>query len=305
MARSQIASAKSVLEQARSLRERLREDMRLQRWGNDDIQMDQYNNLVKQALIMFPTDPVIGAMVLMPDKILQTYAHPIGELIGATPATMPNDMPCRRTEERINELIGRLEFILEEPVKASTQGRSAKDVLSGEQDADVQAIIQSLRDLRREQEVPTLEHRGFEFVQDERIREVLAQDYVEAQKAFAAGAYKACAVLTAGVIEGMLLDKLFQPNTGETEAYEKAVRKFPKTGEDINWDRVSLAHMIGAADTLQLLDKGTLRMAEGARDFRDTTHPRAEIRHGSRARLEEAELMLALAKLLYRDLGSD
>jgi len=44
-------------------------------------------------------------------------------------------------------------------------------------------------------------------------------------------------------------------------------------------------------------------MAEGARAVRDTIHANAEVRLRTRASAEEAELLLVLIRLIYRDLG--
>jgi hypothetical protein len=295
MTASLADQARHVLAEAKALREQVREDMRLQRWGNDDIQMEHYNTLVKTALALFPSDPVLGSAILMPDKQLKLYASPIGEFIGMTIDKMPNDLPCRRIEARLTYIIGRLQFILGGPEVPSTEAAnagSAKDA----KDSEVRQIIAAVP--------PEVDTRDFKFVSEPKLCVVLQEDYVEAQRALAAGAYKASAVLFASVIEGMLLSRLLEEAVRGSEPYRLAASKLPHSDGDVNWDRVSLGHLITAAGQLNLLDQRTLTMAIGARDFRDTTHPRAEVREGARARLEEAELLFALAKLVYRDLAS-
>ena len=89
-----------------------------------------------------------------------------------------------------------------------------------------------------------------------------------------------------GLIEGMLLD--IAQN---------------RRGQSINWDRVSMTDLIRMSGELGLVSEPALRFAEGARDIRDTVHPRAEVRQG-RASQDEAEILLQLVKLIYNDLAA-
>ncbi len=132
---------------------------------------------------------------------------------------------------------------------------------------------------------------------------MLAKDYLEAQRSYAVDAFKASAVLAAGIIEGMLLDAIQWPEVLAHPDYPAAVSKFPARDGAINWDKVSLRFLIAAAVAVGLLATTSGRMAEGATDFRDTVHPNAELRLGARAGREESELLLALVRLMYRQLG--
>lgn len=131
---------------------------------------------------------------------------------------------------------------------------------------------------------------------------MLVSDWIEAQKAFAAGAYKAAALLVGGLLEGLLVNALQRPDIASGSEYVAAVRGFPRLrgSKDINWDRVSLQQLIEAAVSLQTVSETAAHLASGARDFRDTVHPLAEVRLAERAQLEEAKVLMALFELLYR-----
>ena len=214
---------------------------------------------------------------------------------------MPPDLPSQRLAEHLTRLINRLEFLLGEPEVPKRPARAAGDVLRQEQSPDVRQIIDALDQLSSGRQ--QLQPLDFAFVADEDLRLVLNLDFVEAQRAFAADAFKACALLACGLIEGMLFDALQTPSVVSRADYAQAVARLPRTGPTINWDKVSMTQLIEATRDLQLVGQSALRFVHGARDFRDTVHPRAEVREQMRAGREEAQLLLALVNLIYRDLG--
>ena len=294
-----IELAYDVLSRARRLRDEVREDLRLQRFGADDVQMDMYNDLANDAAFLLPDHPVLGGgLVLMPDAVLQSYGtiFPI--------QSMANYLPARRLESRLSRLLDSLEMVLGEAATDAPPLRPAAEVLAEAQTSETREIRQALDALLRQQpELPPVDARDFNFVGDPKIRAVLVADYVEAQRAFASGAFKAAAILAGGVIEGMLLDYLRRPSITAHSKYAEATENFPTTDGAVNWSRVSLTNLIRAASQLGVLGAGR-KLVEGARDFRDTVHPTAEVRLGARAGREEAELLLALVRLIYRDLSS-
>ncbi len=105
-----IALARDILDRAKRLRDEVSEDLRLQRWGADDMQMEIYNDFANGVAWLFPDDPVLaGALILMPDAILQSYGTlwPIG--------AMTKDLPSLRLQARLTRLINRLEMVLGVP----------------------------------------------------------------------------------------------------------------------------------------------------------------------------------------------
>lgn len=283
------------MRQSKELQKRLRANIAAKQFREDDIQMEHYNELAGAAVALFPDDPVMRELVVMPDRVLQSY----GTFLNAS--SMPLDMPSKRLDARLTRLIDRLEYILGEPSDTEAPAMKAGDVLRSERSEDIERILSALDEMRRKQpELPPVEVLAFDFVTDTSLRQVLAADFVEAQRAFAVGAFKASALLTGGLIEGMLLDTLRKPSVIARPDYQTAVANLQKVGGTINWDRVSLTQLLDAAYQLGLLNAQTKRFVEGARDYRDTVHPNAELRIQSRAGKEEAQLLLTLVKLVYR-----
>jgi len=295
-----VALAYDLLTRAKRLRDEVTEDLRLERFGADDVQMDMYNDVASNAVFLFPDDPVLGGgLIQMPDAILQSF----GTLFPVQ--SMASYLPARRLEARLSRLIDRLEMVLGEPATEPSSARSAAEALAQSQTSEIAEIRQALDELlRRQPELPPVDVRDFNFVRDPPLRVVLSADYVEAQRAFAFSAFKAAAILAGSVLEGMLLDYLQGPRATSSADYEETTKDFPKLDSEINWNRVSLSNLIGAASQLGALGAGVRKLVEGARDFRDTVHPMAELRLAMRAGREEAELLLALVRLVYRDLAA-
>lgn len=298
MGRSRIDRVRILLRQAEELRRQVQANLAVQRFGTDDVQMKAYNDLLIETGSLFPDDPILGEMVLMPDGVMQYF----GTFFPVT--SMPPALGSERLEAHLTRLVNRLQAILGEPLKEVPPAKTAQEVLRNERKGEVQHILDALDELRRKQPtLPSVDVRDFDFVSDSALRKILTDDFVEAQRAFAVGAFKASAILAGGLIEGMLLDTLHKPEIVKRDKYQSAVAKFPKVGDEINWDKVSLNHLLAAARELGLMGDTAARMAAGARDFRDTVHPKAELRQKMRAKLEEAKLILALVELIYRQLS--
>lgn len=298
MLNSVFSQGRRLLTQAAALLTQVEEDLRLRQFEADDLRMKAYNDLTQAGANLFPDDPVLnGGMVRMPDADLQFASQ-------FTPEFLAPDRASKRLHARLTQFISRLELVLGESAPQPGTARPARDVLAQKQSSDVRAILNALESLRGQQpELPPLDVLNFAFIARQGLRQVLKQDFEEAQRAFVAGAFKACSLLAGGLIEGMLLDKLQQPEIASLPGYDQAVAQFPRAGGDINWDRVGLTRLIRAVSELALLTESAFRLTEGARDFRDTVHPIAELREGLRAGREEAELLLALVKLVHRDLA--
>ena len=156
-AKERIARASDVLNRAKRLRDEVRDDLRLQRFGADDVQMDEYNDFANNLAWLFPDDPVLGGgLILMPDAVLQSY----GTLFPIQ--SMTNYLPALRLQVRLTRLINRLEEVLGVPaeeespkpneVGAESQGSVRPRVFishSGESLA-LHRLLRFLRDLEIE-----------------------------------------------------------------------------------------------------------------------------------------------------------
>lgn len=285
-----------TLEHAKNFREQLQRNLNNRQFITDDIDIERYSELVATSLAWWPDDTILSRLPEMPDPVSMQTA-----------ITRPSAL-TERLLAHVDRLTVRLETILGTTTPSGMLSmdntkKSATQVLRGSLDSAAQAVIQDIQNLQSpKQRSPDIDRRSFEFVQGNEHRQVLIRDYAEAQLAFSVGAHKASALLSGGLIEAMLMDTIQWDEVVNHEEYEEAVKVFPRSRGAINWDKVSMTHLIGAASRLGLLQPTTQRMTEGARDFRDTVHPNAEVRTQSRAECEEAVLLLALVRLLYRDL---
>jgi len=179
------------------------------------------------------------------------------------------------------------------------------EVISQHTEQHITRLVNRLEILLGEERTQQpLDERDFSFIADQALCGVLRLDFIEAQKAFSADAYKACGLLCGGLIEGMLLDISQRPSVITEQQLNEIARRLnlPRRGQSVDWDRVSMTNLIKISGELGLVSEPALRFAEGARDIRDTVHPRAEVRQG-RASGDEAEILLQLVKLIYNDLA--
>lgn len=262
MSNLRLSKARHLLQQARALHNQIQENIRTRSFGNDDICMRTYNDLTAAAANLFPEDPILDGQMVIMPDAVMTTRA------WADFLEFP-EVPSQRTDQHLIRLINRLELLLgEEPTQQP------------------------------------LDERGFSFVADQNLREVLRLDFIDAQKSFAVGACKACGLLCGGLIEGMLLDIVQRPNVVNEEQLDTVSKKLnlPHRGKSLDWDRVSMTNLLKMSNELGLVGSRVLNFIEGARDTRDTVHPRAEVRQGSRVSREEASMLLDLVKLIYNDL---
>ena len=264
MSSSRLVRAKKLLQQARALLEKIQENIRARNFRSDDVCIKTYNDLIEAAANLFPEDPVLNG-----GMVIMPDAYLQG--LGFVHFLEFPEVTSQRTKEHLTRLINRLEILIgEEPAQQP------------------------------------LDERDFSFIKDQDLREVLTLDFIEAQKSFTVGAFKACGLLCGGLIEGMLLDILQRPSVVDENQLDELVSglNLPRSGQSINWDKTSMTHLIKISRELELVSSRALQFAEGARDIRDTVHPRAEVRQGGRVTRDEAEILIQLVKLIYNDLSA-
>ena len=113
--------ASFLLQRARALREEVRGNLRNRTFMSDDVLMEQYNRLAQAAALLFPDEPALTKIVLMPDAVTQA----MGSWVTVSP-----DGPSRRLEARIGELIAALEWIAEGLGCAGAPGQGAPTAAS-------------------------------------------------------------------------------------------------------------------------------------------------------------------------------
>ena len=96
-----------LLEQAKRLEGEVRDSLSSRDFISDDIRMDRYNQILREARASYPDDRELTRMAEMPDRLLQWVS------VSKDPA-----MPSKRLLERLTQLVDRLE-LLEGPTNAN------------------------------------------------------------------------------------------------------------------------------------------------------------------------------------------
>ena len=286
-----------LLTEARTLRANLREDEALKRYNHNDMRMDEYNQLMSRTLSLLPDDPIIRALPSMPDSVLKAWGM-----------RSPEDAATIRTESLVGQIIHEIEFMFPDLDAEASTPTSVAGISFANLGADEQEAVSSVQMLRIQRIEPLgIVERDFAWISDDKLREVLRKDYVEAQRAYASGAYKASALVVGSVIEGMGLDVLRRDSTQQREDYAAVigtVRSLPKGSTGVpDWDRASLAAIVEAVVALGLAPSSVLKFVQGTADARDTIHPQAEVRTGVRPGEHEAALLLMVVPLVYETLA--
>lgn len=142
---------------------------------------------------------------------------------------------------------------------------------------------------------PVIDSRSFPFVQDAALRGIVERDYLELQRAFVSQCWKACIVLSGGVLEGVLTDLLQQSSIVALGATSAPARQTDIT----RWD---LSSLIDVAVQLKLVSPAISKLSHPVREFRNLIHPGNEIRNQLAFGSEEARIAIEVVNILHRDL---
>ena len=137
----------------------------------------------------------------------------------------------------------------------------------------------------------------FHFVADVALRDIVARDYEEAELVYAAGAWKATAILCGAVIEGVLIDAVCN---GQASA--KPQRSRDSLGQDpARW---KLARLVTVASELGIIRATTGSLSDTVRAFRNLVHPARQIREGLDVSKELANVARSAVEYLLAELRS-
>jgi hypothetical protein len=109
------------------------------------------------------------------------------------------------------------------------------------------------------------------FIAGRKLRHVVARDIDAVKRLINASEWKAATVLGGSVLEALLLDRLERP-TLKARALAYGASKGWKN-DLARWD---LAHLIEAAEALQVIDDKVAGICSGVRHFRNMIHPGKE-----------------------------
>lgn len=135
----------------------------------------------------------------------------------------------------------------------------------------------------------------FTYVHDSRLRLILQRDYREVLRAVDAKCWKAVAILSGGLIEGLLADALSDDVPNATSAAAAPGKNL----DILSWRLVDL---INVAVELGTVSKGAEKLSHSVRDYRNLIHPHKELKNKLRAEEQEARIALQVLLLIDRDL---
>jgi len=293
-----------LLRSLRQFRAVLARDLEKDLFGADDIKMETYNKYGRMAISLFPDHPAFRELRAMPQGDAA-----LGGTFGLVRPPHAN-FATQRILANVDNLLVELDFafglhVEDDEDAERSQAVNAGALLEAERKAQNHELLQAIERLsERRQEVPKVDELDFAFIRDAAMRGVLILDHSETQRAFIAQCWKSSAALSAGVVEGMLTDLLQWQEATQLSDYDAATKKMQNgSGSGINWKSAGLFKLQDAVSRLNLLSPDTCRLAVSAANFRDTIHPYRESRGSSRVRREEAEVLLLLLKLVYRELS--
>lgn len=142
------------------------------------------------------------------------------------------------------------------------------------------------------------------FIQDHEFRRNLEIDISAANLALSNGQWKASTVLSASVVEVLLMWKLIQFPISDVDDIVKVlvVEKVFKNKPDCNLSLWNLHHFIEVVSKSGIISSETKKTAELAKDFRNLIHPGREFRLKQKCDRGTAFLCMAAVEFVVRDL---
>ena len=136
---------------------------------------------------------------------------------------------------------------------------------------------------------------SFEFVADETLRDILANDWGDALRVLQIGAWKACIMLCGGVLEGILL-ALAQ--IASTAKRAEAVRRLKMA--NVSLEKLGLDDLLRLCGDLKLLDIERAHLGQFIRAHRNLIHPGLQSRKDVTVQREEAVIAINAVKSIAR-----
>jgi|GEM_PF-935726 hypothetical protein len=138
----------------------------------------------------------------------------------------------------------------------------------------------------------------FQFIKDEKLQQLLLDDWREAQAVLEAKAWKSTVILCGGILEGMLLDSLLRDENAALKAYRDM-----KKGESSALNLWALADLVDVSAKLGILHKGAALLGHALREFRNLIHPARQLRLSITITQDEANIALNAVKVILRELS--
>ena len=143
--------------------------------------------------------------------------------------------------------------------------------------------------------IPVIQTKSFDFIDNEQIKEILKRDYLEIQRNLISSNWKSAIILSGGSIEAILLDLL----TKEPDK-AKDSKKVPDKTDLNKWDLNSL---IKVAVEERFIEIDISKFSHTVREYRNLIHPGVEIRKDLKVEPEEAKIAVEILNILIREVS--
>jgi len=143
------------------------------------------------------------------------------------------------------------------------------------------------------------EHSEFWFILDIALRQQIEADWIEAQSCRDVKAWKACTVMCASVLEGLLLDTLRRK---EPEAQE-VCRRLGLRGQSKKPAEWGLSDMVRVAGEIGIIRQESTHLLEALRGYRNLIHPGRQLRDHTEVTENKARIAMAMVGALREELS--
>jgi hypothetical protein len=140
----------------------------------------------------------------------------------------------------------------------------------------------------------------FEFITDEKLRNIITADWSEALRVLHIGAWKACIMLCGGILEGMFLTLARRIPEGEVE---QTVRQLKLRNLSLSLDERGLADLQKICEHKNLLDPERTHLSQFIRAYRNLIHPGLQSRKNVTVHQEDALIAVNAVRSIARTIA--
>lgn len=169
----------------------------------------------------------------------------------------------------------------------------------------LQEIQKQAEEWKKKQGKPQVEtpQFDFEFVKDNEIKKLLANDWGEAQKAIQNGLHKSTVVLCGAILESLLIDALSRiKSTAKLSYYQKYIQGKRKGGKPPQIERWQFYQLVEIAEEQGIISPNVAELSCIVRDYRNLIHLWVQKRKGLRIDPIVAPSVVGFLTIAYSDI---
>jgi hypothetical protein len=149
--------------------------------------------------------------------------------------------------------------------------------------------------------LPTMPDQDWGFVDNEKLRTLLARDYAELSELLKVQAPKSTLVMCGSILEAVLVSVLRkQENSAQGKFFELFLKKGDPDKKVPPLHEWGLHQLISVSAELGILDDDARRHANILKDYRNLIHPMVEFRRGANVDEDIVTALVALLKRILR-----